>query len=47
VLDCLRERRPPFSPDDAVHEFSGLLKSYGVTTAESDRWGGDWVAESF
>ena len=47
VLDALRERRPPFSPDDVVTEFSDLMKSYGVTKAESDRWGGDWVGEAF
>jgi hypothetical protein len=30
VLDAVRERRPPFSPDDVVLEFTALLKSYGV-----------------
>lgn len=35
VLDALRERRPPFSPDDVVQEFSALLEAYGkaVSTA--------------
>lgn len=47
VLDALRERRPPFSPDDVVTEFAALLKSYGVTKAEADKWGGDWVGEAF
>jgi hypothetical protein len=47
VLDALRERRPPFSPDDVVTEFVALMKSYGITRAESDRWGGDWVGEAF
>jgi hypothetical protein len=47
VLDAVRERKPPFSPDDAVTEFATLLKSYGVNRAESDRWGGDWVGEAF
>jgi hypothetical protein len=47
TLDAIRERRPPFSPDAVVSEFAALLKSYHVTRAESDRWGGDWVAESF
>jgi hypothetical protein len=47
VLDALRERRPPFSPDDVVTEFVGLMKSYGIFKAESDRWGGDWVGEAF
>ena len=30
VVDCVRERRPPFSPEAVVEEFSGLLQSYGL-----------------
>ena len=30
VIDALRERRPPFSPDDVAAEFAALLKSYRV-----------------
>jgi hypothetical protein len=47
VLDAIRERKPPFSPDDVVREFSLLMKSYGISRATSDRWGGDWVGEAF
>jgi hypothetical protein len=47
VLDALRERKPPFSPDDVVSEFVALMKCYGVYKAESDKWGGDWVGEAF
>jgi hypothetical protein len=47
VLDCIREVRPPFSPDATVAEFAALAKSYGISRAESDRWGGDWVGEAF
>ena len=47
TIDAIRERRPPFSPDTVVSEFSALLKSYKVTRAESDKWGGDWVGEAF
>ena len=47
VLDCLRERRPPFSPDDVVREFSEVLKSYGVTTVEGDAYAGEWPRERF
>jgi hypothetical protein len=47
TLDALRERKPPFSPDDVVSEFASLMKLYGVSKAESDRWGGDWIIESF
>jgi hypothetical protein len=47
VLDVVRERKPPFSPDDVVEEFSGCMKAYHVSKAEADRWGGDWVVEAF
>jgi hypothetical protein len=47
VLDAIRERKPPFSPDDVVTEFAALGKSYGVYKAESDKWGGDWVIQAF
>jgi hypothetical protein len=47
TLDAVRERRPPFSPDAVVSEFSALLKTYRVTRAEADKWGGDWVGEAF
>jgi hypothetical protein len=47
VLDAVRERRPPFSPDDVVIEFSGLLKAYSITDVHSDRYGGGWPAERF
>jgi len=47
VLAALRERKPPFSPDDVVNEFADLMRAYGIRTAESDKWGGDWVGEAF
>lgn len=47
TLDALRERKPPFSPEDVVTEFASLMKSYGVIKAESDKWGGDWVVQAF
>ena len=28
-------------------EFAALMGSYGVASAESDKWGGDWVGEAF
>jgi hypothetical protein len=45
VIDCLRERRPPFSPEAVCHEFAALMTGYGVTTATSDRWGGEFPIE--
>jgi terminase large subunit-like protein len=47
VIDCLRERRPPFSPDDVAGEFAALLKSYRVTTVHGDRYAGEWCRERF
>ncbi len=45
VLDCVRERRPPFSPEDVISEFAALLASYGVTNVVGDRFGGEFVRE--
>ena len=47
VLDVVRERRPPFSPDDVVNEFSALLKAYGTGVIRGDRYGGFWPRERF
>jgi hypothetical protein len=47
VLDCLRERRPPFSPDDVVREFAETLKSYGIRKVTGDRYAGEWPRERF
>jgi hypothetical protein len=47
ILDCIRERQPPFSPDDVVREFSQTLKSYGLRTVKGDRYAGEWPRERF
>ena len=47
ILDAVRERRPPFRPDEVVAEFAALLKSYRVTKVTGDRYAGDWPRESF
>jgi hypothetical protein len=47
VIDCLRERRPPFSPDDVAAEFASVLKSYRITTVHGDRYAGEWPRERF
>jgi hypothetical protein len=47
VVDVLRERRPPFSPEGAVLEFIDTLKTYRITKVTGDRYGGDWPAERF
>jgi hypothetical protein len=47
VIDCIREVRPPFSPEGVVGEFAALLKSYNLRTCGGDRFGGAWVSEQF
>ena len=47
VLDAVRERKPRFSPDDAIREFAELLATYGVTSVTGDRYGGEFPRELF
>jgi hypothetical protein len=47
VLDCIREVRPPFSPESVVAEFAQVLTSYAISRATSDRYGGQWPVERF
>jgi hypothetical protein len=47
TIDLLRERKPPFSPEAVVAEFSEVLKAYGVNKVVADKYGGEWPAEQF
>lgn len=47
VLDCVRERRPPFSPESVVLDFSAVLQSYGLSEVVGDRYAGEWVRSPF
>ncbi|MDA2928498.1 hypothetical protein MYX84_00895 [Acidobacteria bacterium AH-259-O06] len=47
ILDAIRERVPPFSPDAVVSEFAGLLKRYRLASVQGDRYGGQWPRERF
>jgi hypothetical protein len=47
ILDCLKERRPPFAPMDVAKEYSDILKSYGVYRVSGDRFAGEWVSRAF
>ena len=47
VIDCVRECRPPFSPEQVTEEFSNLLKSYRLHKVTGDRYGGEWPREQF
>lgn len=47
VLDAVRERKPPFSPEAVVSEFCTFLKGYGVDVVTGDRYAGEWPREQF
>ena len=47
VLDCVRERRPPFSPDQVCKEFAETLRSYSLGTVSGDRYAAEWPVERF
>jgi hypothetical protein len=47
ILDVIRERKPPFSPEGVVDEFCALLKAYRVSTVHGDKYAGEWPAEQF
>ena len=47
VLDCLREIKPPFSPEGVVTEFADLCKNYRITRVTGDRYAGEWPREQF
>jgi len=47
VLDCIAERKAPFSPDSVVIEFAETLKAYRVSTVTGDRYACEWPRERF
>jgi Terminase large subunit, T4likevirus-type, N-terminal len=47
ILDAVRERKPPFSPEDVVEDFAILLKSYRVSKVIGDKYAGEWPRERF
>jgi hypothetical protein len=47
VVDAVRERRAPFSPEAVVSEFSELLRRYGITDVTGDACAGNWPREKF
>ncbi|MGA2637291.1 hypothetical protein [Methylocella sp.] len=46
-LDCLREVKPPFSPDAVVSDFHSVMAAYHIHSVTGDRWGGEFVQEQF
>jgi len=47
MLDRIEEKRPPFSPESVCKEFADILKSYGISKAYADRYGGEWPTQAF
>ncbi len=47
ILDCIREVRPPFSPESVVDEFCTVLASYHIHKICGDRYAGEWAREPF
>ena len=47
VLDCVREIKPPFSPESTIKQFAELLQRYGISKVEGDRFGGEFPREHF
>jgi hypothetical protein len=47
ILDYIGERKPPFSPESVVAEFSAVFKGYRVLSIRGDRYGGEWPRERF
>jgi hypothetical protein len=47
IIDCVRERKPPFSPSEVIDEFVPLLKSYRISKVVGDRWAGGFPPEQF
>ena len=47
VIDCLRETRPPFSPEAVVTEYAALFTDYDIVTVTGDRYAGEWPREQF
>ena len=47
ILDRLEEKRPPFSPQDVVKEFSETLREYDIYQVTGDKYAGEWVVRAF
>jgi hypothetical protein len=47
VLDCIGERKAPFSPDSVVTEFAETLEAYRISKVVGDRYAGEWPRERF
>jgi hypothetical protein len=47
ILDVIRERKPPFSPEAVVDEYAKLIREYRCSKVFGDRYAGEWPREQF
>jgi hypothetical protein len=47
MIDAIRERKPPYSPEQIAKEFSALIRSYNISNVLADHFGGAAIAEQF
>jgi hypothetical protein len=47
VLDAVRERKGPLSPDSVIREYAALLKTYGCYSVTGDKYSAMFVVEAF
>lgn len=47
ILDAIRVRKPPFSPESVVEDFAAVLQLYAVARVVGDRYAGEWVRSPF
>jgi hypothetical protein len=47
ILDVVRERQPPFSPEAVAKEFAEFFRSYRCSEIRGDRYAGEWPREQF
>ena len=47
IIDAIRERQPPFSPEAVIDDFVALLKSYRIRRVAGDRYAGEFPREQF
>jgi hypothetical protein len=47
IVDLLRERTAPHSPEEVTQDFCRTLRSYGIKTVQGDRYAGEWPREQF
>jgi hypothetical protein len=47
ILDLIRERKPPFSPEAVTEEVAKIIRSYRCTKVCADRYWGEWPREQF